>query len=97
MITANECKNMTEIREAIDEIDSKIVELISQRSDYVKNAAKFKTSEASVKAVDRVKKVINSKKELAIKHGASPTLIEKIYTTMIDFFVSEEMKEWKSN
>lgn len=87
-----ECENMVDIRQSID----KIVELISLRSDFVHEAAKFKKSETAVKDLNRVQKVINSKKELAIKYGASPELIGHLYTMMINFFVSEEMKEWKS-
>ena len=91
-----ECENMIDIREAIDSIDNQIVQLISKRSEYVFNAAKFKKSEAAVKDDDRVKKVIDSKKELARKYGASPELVGNLYKMMIDFFVSEELKEWKT-
>ncbi|MBN1499456.1 MAG: chorismate mutase [Spirochaetes bacterium] len=95
MKTADECENMYEIREAIDSIDESIVKLIASRSDYVHAAVKFKTSENSVKDPDRVKKVIETKKALASEYGVSPELIGNIYSLMIDFFVSEEMKEWK--
>lgn len=91
-----DCSNMTEIRESIDITDQEIVKLIAKRSEYVKEAAKFKKDENAVKDPKRVLEVINSKKELAIKYGAPPELTENIYKMMIDFFVSEEMKEWKS-
>lgn len=94
---AKECKNMGDIREAIDIIDNSIVELIANRSNYVYEAAKFKKSEAAVKDISRVKKVLESKKELAVKYGASPELVGNLYEIMIDFFVSQEMKEWKSS
>ncbi len=95
MVKPDECKNMIEIREAIDFIDNQIVQLISQRSQYVKNAAKFKKDETAVKDTDRVKKVIDSKVKLAEEYGASPELIERLYRTMIDFFVAAELKEWE--
>ena len=88
---------MSEIREVIDVIDHQIVELISSRSQYVQRAAKFKKDENAVRDPARVQQVIESKKELAKKYGVSPELIEKIYRTMIDHFIAEEMKEWKSN
>ena len=96
MKDARDCTNMIEIRTAIDIIDNQIVELIASRSKYVKEAAKFKKDEKAVTDSNRVQKVLNSKKELAEKYGASPELIEKIYKMMIDFFINEEMKEWKS-
>ena len=96
MKDAKDCTNMIEIRTAIDIIDNQIVELIASRSKYVKEAAKFKKDEKAVTDSNSVQKVINSKKELAEMYGASSELIEKIYKMMIDFFINEEMKEWKS-
>jgi len=96
MKDARDCIDITEIRTAIDSIDNQIVELIAIRSKYVKEAAKFKKDEKAVSDSNRVQKVIGSKKELAEKCGAPPELIEKIYNIMIDFFINEEMKEWKS-
>ena len=38
------CNNLEEVRENIDSIDDKIIKLIAQGSDYVKQAAYFKKS-----------------------------------------------------
>ena len=95
MIKPEECKDMIEIRDAIDVIDRQIVQLISQRSQYVKNAAKFKKDESAVRDTERIKKVIESKIKLAEGSDASPVLIERLYRTMIDFFVADELKEWE--
>lgn len=93
MIEPKQCKDMNDIRTAIDEIDNNIVQLISKRSQYVCEASKFKKDEIAVKDSTRVTKVINSKKELALKYGASPELVGNIYKMMIDFFIQEELKE----
>ena len=94
MIEPNQCTDMNDIRTAIDKIDNDIVKLISKRSQYVQEASKFKKDETAVKDSIRVTKVINSKKELALKYGASPELIGDIYKMMIDFFIEEELNEW---
>ena len=78
MKDARDCTNMIKIRTAMDIIDNQIVELIVSRSKYVKEAAKFKKDEKAVTDSNRVQKVIDSKKQLAEKHGVSPELIEKI-------------------
>ncbi|PLY05015.1 MAG: hypothetical protein C0625_13320 [Arcobacter sp.] len=95
MKESSQCKNMNDIREAIDIIDEDIVKLIAKRSLYVKEASKFKKDEEAVKDKERVEKVIKSKKNLAKRVNASPELVESIYRTMIDYFIKEEMKEWK--
>lgn len=94
MIEPKKCKDMDDIRFAIDEIDANIVKLISKRSEYVHEASKFKKDETAVKDSSRVAKVIESKRELAIEYGASPEMIGDIYKMMIDFFIKEELEEW---
>ena len=95
MIEPKQCKNMSDIRNAIDELDNDIVKLISKRSEYVIEASKFKKNETAVRDADRVTAVIESKKELAVKYGVSSELISNIYKMMIDFLIKEELKEWK--
>jgi len=53
------CDSLEEVRENIDNIDDKIIKLIAQRSDYVKQAAYFKKSKTDVKVADRVEKIID--------------------------------------
>ena len=50
------CDSLEEVRENIDNIDDKIIKLIAQRSDYVKQVAYFKKLKTDVKAADRVEK-----------------------------------------
>ena len=88
---------MIDIRTEIDRIDNSIVQLISHRSEYVKEASKFKKDIKAVKDTNRVAKVIASKTELALRYDAPSELIEIIYTLMIDYFVNAELNEWKSN
>ena len=44
-----ECKNIDEVRVNIDIIDREIVKLLSERSEYVKQAAKFKKNTDDVR------------------------------------------------
>ena len=94
MIKPNECQDMGDIRGAIDALDNNIIELMSQRLSYVREASRFKKDETDVRDENRVKEVIESKKKLAIKHNLPPELIAKIYELMIDSFIEEELEEW---
>lgn len=96
MKTPQQCENMTQIREAIDELDDRIVEAVALRARYVKEAARFKKNETEVKDTNRVKAVIESKKSLALHYGVSPELIASLYEMMIEYFVNEELREWSS-
>ena len=97
MIEVKQCKNMNDIRCAIDELDGNIIKLMSERLKYVREASRFKKDEVAVRDSNRVREVIESKKKLAIEHDLPPELIGNIYAMMIDSFIEEELKEWMRN
>ncbi len=92
-----ECGNMTEIRVEIDHLDQQIITLLGQRFGYVKAASKFKTSQESVKAPDRLKAMLAQRRAWAEAAGLSPDVIEKMYRDLVNYFIAEEMKQWKSH
>ena len=87
-----ECQNMPEIRTEIDGIDKQIIALIGKRYQYVKAAAKFKTSETSVKAPERFAAMLIERRAWAEQQGLSADMVEKLYTDMVSYFISEELK-----
>ena len=91
----SECKNIEEVRENINRIDREIVELISQRSRYVGQAAKFKKTTQDVKAPAGVEEIILKVRGLAVEKYLDPDIVEKIYRTMIACFIDYELKVHK--
>ena len=89
----NQCKNIGEIRSNIDRIDNEIVKLISERSQYVKQAAKFKTNTDAVKAPKRVEQVIEKVRGISLDQDINPDIVEKVYRTMISNFINYELQE----
>jgi isochorismate pyruvate lyase len=92
MIEPEKCENMLEIRTEIDSIDKNIIALIGKRYQYVKAAAKFKTSETSVKAPERFKAMLIERRAWAEQQGLSADMVEKLYTDMVNYFINEELK-----
>lgn len=90
-----DCKNIEEVRANIDLIDSEIVKLLSKRSKYVGQAAKFKKTTQDVKAPNRVEEVISKVRNMASEYGLDPEIVEPVYRTMIACFIEHEMKEHK--
>jgi isochorismate pyruvate lyase len=90
-----DCQNMADIRTEIDALDRQIVHLIGQRYGYVKAAAKFKTSETAVRAPERFRAMLVERRVWAEEEGLNPDAIEKLYTDLVQHFISEEMKHWK--
>ena len=90
-----ECNSIDEVRNNINNIDEQIVKLIAQRSEFVKQAAKFKKDSDDVKAPKRVEEVINKVKDLAKSTSANEEVLENVYRTMINSFIKAEMKEFE--
>jgi len=87
------CKNIQEIREAIDNIDKEIIELIGRRFNYVKEIVKFKSRDRdSIVAKDRYDEVIENRRMLAVENGLNPDLIENIYKSLINHFINKEIE-----
>ena len=91
-----DCKSLEEVRENVDRIDREIVKLISERSSYVGQAARFKKTTDDVKAPDRVEHVITTRRSYAKEIGLDPDMIERIYRTIISCFIEQELKEHES-
>lgn len=92
MKTPEECKDMVDIRFEIDRIDEQIIRLLGERFNYVKAASKFKTNETSVKAPERFKAMLLQRRAWAEAVNIHPDVIEQMYTNLVNYFISEEMK-----
>lgn len=91
-----ECHSLQEVRDFIDTLDDKIVELIAERSGYVKQAAKFKHSIDEIKGKERMEAVMDRVRTRAMEFGVSPNLLTRLYTIMIDEMVEAEISEFRN-
>lgn len=96
MKTPDECRNMQDIREEIDALDHKVIALLGQRFGYVRAAAKFKTSENSVRARERFASMLEQRRQWAGQAGLSADAVEKMYRDLVTYFIEEEMQRFKN-
>ena len=89
------CRNIEDVREAIDALDREIISLIGRRAKYVEKAATFKTSKESVRAPNRQEKMLRERRRWVEEENLSPDAIEKIYQNLVAYFVNREMGDWK--
>lgn len=94
MIPPENCKTIEEIRSCIDILDSEIITLIASRSLYVKNAAKFKSNVAEVKAPERVQKMLRAREKWAVELGLKPEFISNLFRYIVNHFISEETRSF---
>lgn len=91
-----ECHSLQEVRDHIDNLDDKIVELIAARNGYVKQAAMFKDSIDDIKGKERMEAVMDRVRSRAMEFGVSPNLLTSLYTIMIDAMVEAEISEFRN-
>ncbi|UNU23612.1 isochorismate lyase [Microcoleus vaginatus] len=93
----DECANINEVREEIDVIDREVIEALSKRFQYVIAAARFKTSEASVRSFDRFHDMLQQRRKWAQESGLNPDVVENIYRDLVNYYIEEELKHYKSD
>ncbi|BDM82084.1 isochorismate lyase [Acaryochloris marina] len=97
ILDAQDCRDMTDIRAAIDHLDAQVIELLGQRFEYVKAAAKFKTDAHSVQAPERLKQMLAQRRQWAENAGLEPDVIEQLYRHLVQYFSDAELEHWRSS
>jgi isochorismate pyruvate lyase len=90
----DQCQTMPELRQEIDILDQKIVEMIAIRKSYMDQAAIIKKKRDQVRDEDRVEDVISKITSHAHHVGADSTLIVKIYRQMIEWSINYELDKF---
>jgi isochorismate pyruvate lyase len=91
MIEPKDCETLAEVRTEIDRLDQSLINTISRRQKYVHAAARFKRSEKDVHAPERQRQMMAARRLWAETEGVDPDLIESLFRTMVDHFVSAEL------
>ena len=90
------CNSLEEVRTEIDKLDTKLVDLIAERSHLIRQAAAFKESVNEVKAEDRIEFILQRARHHAIEEGVSPNMISELFVIMIDEMVETEIAEFRN-
>ncbi len=97
MSEVKKCNSLQEVRDEIDLLDAKLVELISQRSHLIRQAASFKNSVDEVKADDRIEDIMQRVRNLAIEKNINPNMMSELFTIMINEMVETEISEFRNS
>ena len=96
MKTPTDCNSLSDVRSAIDHVDEQIVALLGLRADYVRSAARFKSSEADVAAPDRLAAMLQVRRDWAQREKLDPDFVESLYRAVVTYFIGREMEHWKA-
>ena len=90
------CNSLEEVRTEIDILDAKLIDLISERSHLIRQAAAFKESVEEVKADDRIEFILQRSRHRAIELGINPNMISELFKIMINEMVEMEISEFRN-
>lgn len=96
-LTTQPAPTIENVREQIDGLDRRIVELIAEREKWVIAAGSLKKDGQSVRAPARVEQVIAKVRGLAEQSGASPEVVESAYRALIAAFIDLELEHHRGN
>ncbi|MEQ8823377.1 MAG: chorismate mutase [Filomicrobium sp.] len=89
-----DCTEMSQVREAIDEIDIQLVDLVAQRFGYVDRAWQIKQHGPEGAVVPwRIQQVIDKVRQQAENSDLPPDLAEAMWRQMIGWFIQYEEEQ----
>ena len=85
-----DCTEKAHIREAIDELDSQLVDLFAKRDSYVRRMAEIKTHPSQARIEERVKAVLNKVLERLEERELAPDLYMQFWEDLIEVNIAWE-------
>lgn len=90
-----ECTGIQDIRDAVNEYDRQIIALLGERTKYVYEAVRFKTSESDIRAPGHIPALLQERRKWAKQCGVDADFIEKLYRMLTDHSFDVQVKLWK--
>ena len=88
------CRDLDQVRAHIDRLDAEILNLMAERSHYVREAARFKATREGVVDRARIEDIITRMRAKAEETGLAPDIAEAAFRRMIDSFIEFEKDEF---
>jgi isochorismate pyruvate lyase len=89
-LSADDCRDMSQVRDEIDSIDAMLVDLIAKRFTYINRASQIKQHPDDALIAWRIEDVVDKVRTRAAELGLPPDLVEPLWRLMMGWFVSYE-------
>ena len=87
-------KKLKKARDRIATLDSRIFELIKQRTNVVKKMLKLKESKNQIVDQKRIKRILREIKKKSIKNNIDPKITARIWRSMIWSYVDYQKRKF---
>ncbi len=88
-------KKLLKLRKKLDLLDSKLLNLLKIRSDYVKKVLSLKEYKKEIVDKKRINRILKDIKTKSIKKGIDPKISQRIWKNMIYAFIDYEFRNFK--
>jgi isochorismate pyruvate lyase len=92
-----ECQTMTDVRQGVDALDRKLVEMLATRFGYMRAAARIKPSRDMVRDEDRKARVIANARAHAMELGVPVGLVGEFWDRLVEASIAYEFEKWDLN
>ena len=87
-------KKLKKARDRIDTLDSRIFELIKQRTNVVKEMLKLKENKNQIVDQKRIREILSKIKKKSIKNNIDPKITARIWRSMIWSYVDYQKRKF---
>tara|TARA_B110000196_G_scaffold297453_1_gene288548 strand:- start:1068 stop:1349 length:282 start_codon:yes stop_codon:yes gene_type:complete len=87
-------KKLKKARDKIDTLDSRIFELIKQRTNVVKEMLKLKENKNQIVDQKRIRGILSKIKKKSIKNNIDPKITARIWRSMIWSYVDYQKRKF---
>ena len=84
MKPAKSCRNLKDIRSAVNAIDRDLMRLLAKRQQYALAALQFKTDRKSIADPRHRKTMFGQRGEWAARLDLNPRMVKKIFLAIVD-------------
>jgi len=88
-------KKLKKARDRIDTLDSRIFELIKQRTNVVKEMLKLKENKNQIVDQKRIRGILSKIKKKSIKNNIDPKITARIWRSMIWSYVDYQKRKFR--
>ena len=89
-------KKIKIVRNKLDKLDHKLLNLIKKRTILVNQVIKIKKYKKQIVDKVRIKKVLNNVKKYSLRRKIDPKITHAIWKTMIRSYINYEKKNFKN-
>lgn len=91
-----DCRDLGDIRAAIDHIDRDIIHALGLRMRYVEAASAFKPDEASIPAPERVAAMLPQRRRWAESANLDGDFVQELYHRIIHWYIQQQVSYWRA-